>query len=116
MKTGFISMRIAIPCYLIPFAFAYAPELILVGSLSKIAIVVFTTTVGVRALAAANEGWFLRRVGIVERIILSLAAISLIIPEFYTDLLGLFLLGIVIFTQKKGLRLSLFRKKEEVPL
>lgn len=115
MKTGFISMRIAIPCYLIPFVFAYAPELLLVGSLSKIVIVVFTTTVGVWALAAANEGWFLRRVGIVERIILSIAAISLIIPEFYTDLLGLFLFGIVIFIQKKGLRLSLFRKKEEVP-
>lgn len=116
MKTGFISMRIALPTYMVPFVFVYAPELIFIGSVPKIIITIFSTCIGVLALASANEGWLFRRTNIIERILLFIAAISLIIPEFYTDLLGLFLFGIVIFVQKKGLRLSLFRKKEEVPL
>jgi len=102
LKTGFISMRIAIPAYIVPFVFVYSPELILIdGSISKIIIVVLTAAIGVWALAGANEGWLFKKANIVERILLFMGSISLIIPHFYSDFLGLLLIGIVILLQKK---------------
>ena len=106
MKTGFISMRIALPCYMIPFVFVYAPQLILIGSISKIIIVIFTTIIGVWALAAANEGWLFRKTNTIERIFLFASAILLIIPEIYTDLLGLLFFSGIAFRQWKKREIS----------
>lgn len=114
MKTGFISMRIAIPTYIVPFVFVYSPELILIGSVPIIIEVIFTTILGVWALAAANEGWLFRKATIMERIILLTAAILLIIPEVYTDILGLVLFGFVILVQKKNLKWLNFFNKQEI--
>ena len=114
MKTGFISMRIAIPTYMVPFVFVYAPELILIGSVPRIIEVIFTTILGVWALAAANEGWLFRKATIMERIILLTASILLIIPEIYTDILGLVLFGFVILVQKKNLKWLNFFNKQEI--
>jgi TRAP transporter 4TM/12TM fusion protein len=114
MKTGFTSMRIAIPTYLIPFVFIYAPGLLLMGSISGIILVVFTTSIGVWALAAANEGWLFRRMNALERIVLTIAAIALIIPKWYTDIVGLLLFGFFIFVQRKQIGLFNRSKKGEV--
>jgi TRAP-type uncharacterized transport system fused permease subunit len=84
------------------------------GSISAIILVVFTTSIGVWALAAANEGWLFRRMNALERIVLTIAAIALIIPKWYTDIVGLLLFGFFIFVQRKQIGLFNHSKKGEV--
>lgn len=99
-RTGFAAVRIGAPGFIIPFMFAYEPSLLFLGSPWSIFTSFITASIGVVILAAGMMGWFLRETNWVERIFLIGAAILLIKPGFYTDLIGLTLLGIVIFMQK----------------
>jgi TRAP transporter 4TM/12TM fusion protein len=99
-KTGFAALRIGAPGFIIPFMFAYAPSLLLVGSAQTIILSIVTAVVGVIMLAAGMMGWFLRETTLHERAILVAGAILLIKPGFYTDVLGLVLLGVVVLTQR----------------
>ena len=58
-----------------------------------------TGTVGVVALAAGLEGHFKRPATKLERLIFIAAAVTLIHPDFYTDLLGAVLLGVAVMLQ-----------------
>lgn len=99
-KTGYMAMRIGIASYIIPFMFAYSPELLFEGPLSAVLLAIGTATLGVICLAAAIEGWLFRPCNSVERWLLFAAALTLINPGMTTDLIGLFLFGLVIISQK----------------
>lgn len=99
-KTGFAAVRIGAPGFIIPFMFAYEPSLLFLGSPWSIFTSFITASIGVVILAAGMMGWLLRETNWVERIFLVAAAVLLIKPGFFTDLIGLILLGIVIFMQK----------------
>jgi len=105
MKTGFISMRIALPCYLVPFVFVYAPELILIGSVSKMIIAILSAAIGVCSMSAANEGWLVGRANFLERVLLFVAAIFLILPAMHSSFFGFLLFGIVFIMQLKTKRM-----------
>jgi TRAP-type uncharacterized transport system fused permease subunit len=64
------------------------------GSWVDITRAVVTGTIGVITLAAALEGYFIRTTSWWERGLFAVAALLLIDPGLYTDLLGLALLAI----------------------
>ncbi len=99
-KTGFSAMRIGIACYIIPFMFAYSPELLFEGPLTRVLLAMASATVGVVCLSAAMEGWLFRSSTYLERGLLFGAALSLIKPGVYTDLIGLILFGAAVLGQK----------------
>jgi len=99
-KTGFAAVRIGAPGFIIPFMFAYEPSLLFIGSSWSIITSFFTASIGVVMLAAGMMGWFLRKTNWIERILLIAAAILLIKPGFYSDIIGFIFLGLVIFMQK----------------
>lgn len=99
-KTGYIAMRIGIASYIIPFMFAYSPELLFEGPLATVLLATGTAIVGVICLAAAIEGWFFQPCNNLEKGLLFVAAITLIKPGITTDLIGLFLFVLVILSQK----------------
>ncbi len=99
-KTGFAAVRIGAPGFIIPFMFAYEPSLLFIGSSWSIITSFFTASIGVVMLAAGMMGWFLRETNWIERILLIAAAILLIKPGFYSDIIGFIFLGLVIFMQK----------------
>ncbi len=99
-QTGFAAVRIGAPGFIIPFMFAYEPSLLFLGSPWSIFTSFITASIGVVILAAGMMGWFLQETNWVERIFLMAAAILLIKPGFYTDLIGFILLGLAIFMQK----------------
>lgn len=99
-KTGFAAVRIGAPGFIIPFMFAYAPSLLLIGPPLTIFLSLISATIGVVMLAGGMIGWFIRETNFMERFFLAAGAILLIKPGFYTDIIGLILLGITILSQK----------------
>jgi len=98
MKTGFHSFVLGIFMYLMPFAFVYVPQVMIVGySLPQIAEVVISYGFATVALAAAVQGWLMRRIGAVQRLVCLAGCILLATPMIWTDLIGLALLGAVFF-------------------
>ncbi|MGQ9695923.1 MAG: TRAP transporter permease [Thermodesulfobacteriota bacterium] len=99
-RTGLTAVRIGAPGFIIPFMFAYEPSLLFIGSPWLIFISFVTASIGVVMLAAGMIGWFIRETNFMERFFLVAGAILLIKPGFYTDIIGLILLGITILSQK----------------
>ena len=103
MKTGFQALRLSLAGFLIPFIFIYEPAMLLVdidglmtnareyplASFMDVAIVVASTTIGLIALAAGLEGFFKTHVNPLFRILLVISALLLVVPEGYTDIIGL---------------------------
>lgn len=101
-KTGWLALRLALIGFIVPYLFAYSPTLLLVGAWWDVLLSVSTACIGVYCLAIAGEGFFLRRLTLVERIIAGVAAVCLIIPSKI-----LIIPGIVCFTFLLGLQLRL---------
>ncbi len=88
-KTAFISVKMGLAVFIVPFMFFYSPLLLGQGTLMQILPVLATALIGVLLLACATEGWFGGRIGWVLRVPLFIAAILLIIPEGITDMVGI---------------------------
>lgn len=88
MKTGLTSVRLAGSLYIIPFMFAYAPQLILIGTVPELIQCVITSSIGIYAFSIAAEGWLFKKVPIVWRVIIGAAALCAIHPGTLTDVIG----------------------------
>ena len=103
---GWQGMRFAIAGFLIPYMFIYGPAMVLRGTPAEITLAIVTGLFGTLALAAAVQGWFLKKAALWERIVLLAASLTLIKPGWETDILGFSLLLIVAVYQfikyKKG--------------
>lgn len=61
MKVGWMSMRMGIAAYILPFVFLYNPELLLFGNAVEVSITAIGAFLGVKLIAEAIEGWFILR-------------------------------------------------------
>jgi TRAP transporter 4TM/12TM fusion protein len=86
--TGLVAFAIAIPGFLIPFAFVFDQGLLFHGDLLHIARVVTTATIGVVAFSAATGGYAFGPLAWPVRIALFCFAPLLIDPNPVTDLIG----------------------------
>ena len=103
MKTGFAALKLALAGFIIPYLFVYNPAMLMIdttdvavnakefpmASVSSIIIITITAIIGIIALSAAAEGFFKTKLNWILRIILGIGAICMIIPETYTDIVGL---------------------------
>lgn len=80
MKVGWMSMKMGIAAYILPFVFILNPAILLVGSVPQIIISTLGAFLGTALIAKAIEGWFVNeKTGIFNRAMLlagGLAAIS----------------------------------------
>ncbi len=90
--TGWQAVKFASAGFIVPFFFVYSPPLLFSGAWEEILLAVVTGSVGVVALAAGLEGYFIREARWWERVLFIGAAFMLIKPGLYTDLAGLGLL------------------------
>jgi len=86
--TGLVAFLIAIPGFLIPFAFVFDQGLLLQGAPLHIAQVVTTATIGVLAFSAASGGYAFGPLAWPARIALFCFSPLLIDPDTTTDLIG----------------------------
>jgi TRAP transporter 4TM/12TM fusion protein len=99
-KSGVQAMKFAAAGFIVPFFFVYNPALLFSGEWIDILRAVVTGSIGVVALAASMEAYFLRPANWFERIVLFAAALLLIDPNAITDVIGLGLLAVVLLIQK----------------
>ncbi|MFC2018543.1 TRAP transporter permease [Chloroflexota bacterium] len=106
-KLGFQAVRLGFVSYLVPFSFLFYPALIMQGSPLEIIPRVGMVLVGVVFVSMASEGFIVRSVGVIERLLLGLGGLMLLIPltvkvaafdlDLVVNLAGLIIGGIGIF-------------------
>ena len=106
-QTGFTACKVGLVAFVVPYMFAYSPELLLEGSGAAIASAVMTASIGVVSLAAGTHGFLWRPLAGWARVLLVLAGLLLIKPGIWTDLAG-FGLGL--------LALALGGRRARVPI
>ena len=87
--SGVQAVKFAAAGFIVPFFFVYNPALLFQGPWLEILGAVLSGTVGVIALAASLEGYFLRVATWFERALFLAAALLLIDPEIVTDVIGI---------------------------
>jgi len=102
-ESGFAAMRAAAPAYIVPFMFVFEPSLMLItpegSAWYHMLWPIATAVIGVIALAGSLFGWLIRSANMIERVMLFIAALSLIKPGLITDAIGFGLLGLVVVMQ-----------------
>lgn len=97
--TGWMAFVIAIPGFLIPYAFVFDQGLLLQGDALHIARVIATATIGVVGLSAATGGYAFGPLGWPFRVLLFCFSPLLIDPRHFTDMIGLSVIAAVIAYQ-----------------
>lgn len=100
-RIGFISSRLALVGFIVPFMFIFSPELLMMGSIDKILIAFAAASLGVFLLAISLEGYFLKKLPSFLRVTTGIGAVALIFPGLITDALGLGL-GLIMLVQQLG--------------
>ena len=109
MKTAFTATKLAIGAFIVPYVFALNPAMLLIDtSVLEVIQICITSFVGIFAVSAALEGFFLRPMLWWQRIIAAIGGLLLIYPGMVTDLAGLVLIAAVVALQVYS------RKKEKL--
>jgi TRAP transporter 4TM/12TM fusion protein len=87
-NTGLMSFALAIPGFLIPYAFVFDQAILLEGSFSHSVLVIGAAAIGIVALAAATGGYLLGPLTWHTRALLFVSAPLLIDPAIVTSLIG----------------------------
>jgi TRAP-type uncharacterized transport system fused permease subunit len=88
-RTGTAAFMLAIPGFLIPYAFTINPALLLQGSWAEIVPVVATAMIGLIGLASAFGGYAFGPMPMPARIVLFIASPFLVAPDTLTDAIGI---------------------------
>ncbi len=89
LKTAWISMRISVGAFIVPFMFLFSPALLLVGSSAEIIRTSITCLIGMTALAAGGMGYLIRPLSMPISIVLMLSGVMLVDPQVITDVIGI---------------------------
>ena len=88
------AVKFALAAFIVPFAFVYGPELLMIGPWYLIAFSMGTATIGLILMAAGLESYFKRPLASWERLLMVLAGFGLVIPNFYAATASAILLAI----------------------
>lgn len=100
MKTGFMSMKLSIAGFIIPYIFVYNNALLMIDTtFLEGSIVALTAVVGVIMLGAAAEGFFFTRMHMLLRILLAGGAMCFMTPNMLQDIIGFSIAALVLFLQ-----------------
>ncbi|HHY38347.1 MAG TPA: TRAP transporter permease [Clostridia bacterium] len=99
--TGLTATRLGATAFIVPYVFAFAPALLMVGSPIEIIGAAITALIGVYALAIGLEGFWHGNLGVLQRILAVGAALAMIYPGLATDIIGLLGLVLLFFWEKK---------------
>ncbi len=98
MRTGFISLKLAKPLYVVPLLMAYTPILIN-GPWDQVILVWVTAALGFICTSAALEGYFLRILTTFDRILMGAAGAALFWNGMWYKTTGLALMIVSIVMQ-----------------
>lgn len=101
MKTAFTSTKLAIGAFIVPYVFALNPDMLFLNnpSIFSIVSICITSFIGIFAVSASLQGYFVRRMAWYERIICGIGGLLLIYPGLVTDIIGFSLVGIILLLE-----------------
>ena len=106
-KTGLESFKLDMRTFLLPYMFITAPQMLLIGldpgimGVLEATWIFITASLGMYALAAGMQGFFVDDDTWYERVLLLAVAFGLVKPGIYSDILGLAGFVLVYFLQKR---------------
>jgi TRAP transporter 4TM/12TM fusion protein len=101
-KTMLLAWKYTLPAFVVPFMFTVHPDglgLLLKAPAADVIKVVFTSALGLAAMASGINGWLVRRTSMLERAALIVAGVLFIYPATSPDLIALVLVGGVLAFQ-----------------
>ena len=100
MKTALTATKLAIGAFIVPYAFALNPAMLFINTTPwDVVLICVTSCIGMFAVSASLEGYFLHHMSWYERIVCAIGGLLLIYPGLVTDLVGVALVGIVLVVQ-----------------
>ena len=100
MKTAFTATKLAIGAFIVPYVFALNPAMLFIDTTApEVALICITSLVGIFAVSASLEGYFLHHMKWYERIICVVGGLLLIYPGVVTDAIGLGLVAVILLAQ-----------------
>lgn len=91
LKTGGLSVILAIPAFIVPFTFAYNQALLLDGSISSIVISAVTAVIGVFFIGLSIAGYTNKTINLFFRAVIFAGGVCMIIPHTLISIVGLIL-------------------------
>ena len=104
LKAGFTATRIAITAFIIPYIFAFSPQMLLGqgGSIIEAVMITITSFIGMIGISTGMEGFMKTKLQIWERILCIAAGLLLIQPGTVTDIAGIVIIvAIYVFQSLK---------------
>ena len=103
MKTAFNASKLAIGAFIVPYVFALNPAMLLIDTTAlQVVLVVITSIIGIFGVAAALNGFLVRAIGVLPRLLLAAGGLLMMDPAPVTDLVGVVLLGAAALWQVLG--------------
>ena len=97
MKTAFNATRLAIGAFLVPYIFSLNPAMLLIDTDGiGVVMIVITSFIGMFAISAALEGYTIRPVNMVTRILCAVAGLMMLYPGTVTDIIGVVIIAGII--------------------
>jgi TRAP-type uncharacterized transport system fused permease subunit len=113
-RTTLQAWKYTLPAFLVPFVFVLDPQgigLLLKlpkdGSWIDIVLITGKTALGLAALAAAAQGWALRKTTMAERLLLVLAGLFLVFPSLLEALMEIMIGRDISYTATFGLAIAI---------
>ena len=108
MKTALEATKLAIGAFIVPYAFALSPSMLLIDTtVPEVILITVTSLVGIASVSAAMEGYLFGRLSWFRRGLALAGGLMMIYPGTMTDVIGLVLSGAVV-------ALSMLDRKRQV--
>ena len=100
LKTGVTATRLALTAFIIPYIFAFNPKMLFIDANAlDVVLIIVTSLIGIIAISAGLERFFLRTLEIYEVIPLLVGGLLMIYPGTVTDIIGVALVAVVAVLQ-----------------
>ncbi len=101
MKTGVNATKLAIAAFVVPYLFAYTPDMLFDADASMLSAIQTTLSalVGLFGIATALNGHLFVKVNILFRIVLIAGGLGMMVPGTFSDIIGLAIVAVIVLYQ-----------------
>ena len=100
MRTAITATKLAIGAFIVPYVFALNPAMLLINTSAwEVVLICITSLIGIFAVSASLEGFFIHRMPWYQRILSLVGGLLMIYPGVVTDAIGVGLVAVVVILQ-----------------
>ena len=97
MRTAVQATKLAIGAFIVPYAFAMSPAMLLIDTtFPEVLMITVTSLVGIASVSASMEGYIMGDLNWIQRGLMLVGGLMMIVPGITTDFVGIALSGLVL--------------------